>query len=119
LIVPWHLYALSAMLGLTYAFEIPARQAMLADLAGADLDNVVALNATVVTVMRVLGPFFGGLIVAAVGEGWCFTSNAVSFVFVLGALAMMQLPKTKPKPKSGAVADILEGLGYATKTPMI
>src|SRR6185503_18424385 len=80
LIRPWHLFALAGVLGLTYAFEIPARQSMLADLAGKDLDNVVALNSTMVTIMRVLGPFFGGVIVGAVGEGWCFTANAVSFL---------------------------------------
>jgi MFS family permease len=41
---PWHVLVLAAMLGMTYAFEIPARQALLADLAGEDMPNAIALN---------------------------------------------------------------------------
>src|SRR4051812_44425682 len=49
---PGHVLLLGLMLGLTYPFEIPARQTMLAELAGDDLPNMIALNSTLVTVMR-------------------------------------------------------------------
>ena len=66
---PWHVLVLSAMLGMTYAFEIPARQALLADLAGEDMPNAIALNSSIVNAARVAGPALAGVVVASVGEG--------------------------------------------------
>lgn len=86
---PSHVLLLGLMLGLTYPFEIPARQTMLAELAGDDLPNMVALNSALVTVMRVLGPSLGGLVTAWWGAGWCFAVNAFSFLAVIAAVAML------------------------------
>ena len=57
---PWHVLVLAAMLGMTYAFEIPARQALLADLAGEDMPNAIALNSSIVNAARVVGPALAG-----------------------------------------------------------
>ncbi len=107
---PSHVLLLGIMLGLTYPFEIPARQVMLAELSGDDLPNVVAINSTLVTVMRVLGPSLGGLVVAAWGEGWAFAINAVSFVFVIAAVVAL------PAPIREAHADVARvGIGDAVR----
>ena len=74
---PWHVLVLAGMLGLTYAFEIPARQALLADLAGEDMPNAIALNSSIVNAARVAGPALAGVVVASVGEGWAFALNAL------------------------------------------
>jgi len=115
----WHLLVLSVMLGLTYAFEIPARHALLADIAGADTPNAVALNSTVVNVARVAGPALAGLLVASVGEAWCFALNAVSFVATLSALARMQgLARPAAAPARGW-RHLVDGVAYARRTVMV
>jgi len=112
---PWHVLVLAAMLGMTNAFEIPARQALLADLAGEDMTNAIALNSSIVNAGRVVGPAFAGLLVAAVGEGWCFALNALSFAGTYAALVVMR-PPPQPAWTGGRRAHLLEGLAYAGRT---
>ena len=80
----WEVFALAAMLGLVNAFDMPARQAFIQEMVGReDLMNAIALNSTLVNGARVIGPAAAGILVAAVGEGWCFFLNGVSFVGVI------------------------------------
>ncbi|HET8542546.1 MAG TPA: MFS transporter, partial [Anaeromyxobacter sp.] len=113
---PWHVLVLAAMLGMTYAFEIPARQALLADLAGEDMPNAIALNSAIVNAARVVGPALAGMVVASVGEGWAFALNAASFVGTYWALLVMRPPPQPPASGTGRRAHVLEGLAYAGKT---
>ncbi len=115
LVRPWHVLVLSAMLGLTYAFEIPARQALLADLAGHDVPNAIALNSSIVNAARIAGPALAGMVVASVGEGWAFALNAASFVGTYWALLVIR-PPPQPPPTAGGGAHVLEGLAYAGRT---
>ncbi|HEX9052351.1 MAG TPA: MFS transporter [Anaeromyxobacter sp.] len=112
---PWHVLVLAAMLGMTYAFEIPARQALLADLSGEDMPNAIALNSSIVNAARVAGPALAGAVVAAVGEGWAFAINAASFAGTYYALLAMR-PPPQPKPTGSRRAHLLEGLAYAGRT---
>jgi MFS family permease len=112
---PWHVLVLAAMLGMTYAFEIPARQALLADLAGEDMSNAIALNSSIVNAARVAGPALAGIVVASVGEGWAFALNAASFAGTYYALLVMR-PPPQPVATGGGGAHVLEGLAYARKT---
>lgn len=112
---PWHVVVLAGMLGLTYAFEIPARQALLGDLAGEDLPNAIALNSSIVNGARAVGPALAGLVVAWAGEGWAFALNALSFVGTYYALLVMR-PPPQPPATGGHRAHVLEGLAYAGKT---
>src|SRR5512138_2667100 len=112
---PWHVVVLAAMLGMTYAFEIPARQALLADLAGEDMPNAIALNSSIVNAARVVGPALAGVVVAWVGEDWAFALNAVSFAGTYYALLVMR-PPPQPAPKLGRRAHVLEGIAYAGRT---
>jgi MFS family permease len=112
---PWHVVVLAGMLGMTYAFEIPARQALLADLAGEDMPNAIALNSSIVNAARVAGPALAGVVVASVGEGWAFALNAASFVGTYYALLVMKAPAQPPATGSRS-AHVLEGLAYAGRT---
>ncbi len=112
---PWHLLVLAGMLGMTYAFEIPARQALLADLAGEDMPNAIALNSSIVNAARVVGPALAGWIVALVGEGACFLLNALSFLGTYYALWVMDAP-AQPAHRGSRRAHLLEGLAYAGRT---
>jgi MFS family permease len=115
---PWHVLVLAGMLGMTYAFEIPARQALLADLAGEEVANAIALNSAIVNAARIVGPALAGLVVASVGEGWAFALNAASFVGTYYALLVMR-PPPQPPATGGRRAHVLEGLAYAGRTSYV
>src|SRR6266508_3873269 len=112
---PWHVLVLAGMLGMTYAFEIPARQALLADLAGEDMPNAIALNSSIVNAARVAGPALAGLVVASVGEGWAFALNAASFLGTYYALLVIR-PPPQPPATGSQRAHVLEGIAYAGRT---
>ena len=56
-----------------------------------DLSNAIALNSSMFNLARLAGPAVGGLLIAAVGEGWCFALDSLSYVAVIGALLMMRV----------------------------
>ena len=91
------IFVLTALVGSVFAFDIPARQAFLVELVGRDdLMNAIALNSSMVNGARMIGPAIAGLLVAAVGEGWCFFINGVSYLAVLGGLLAMKLEPCSP-----------------------
>jgi MFS family permease len=114
----WHIFLLAALLGVVNAFDIPARQAFIVDMVGReDLLNAIALNSSMFNGARVVGPAVAGLIVAAVGEGWCFFVNAVSYLAVIAGLLLMKVPRAAPSPRAAsAVADIVEGFRFVYGT---
>src|SRR6516165_10146755 len=74
-----HVFLLASLLGIVNAFDIPARQSFLVQLVGRnDLMNAIALNSSMFNGARIVGPAVAGMVVAAVGEGWCFFLNGVS-----------------------------------------
>ena len=89
----WHVLALSLFQGLINAFDMPARQAFVVEMVEKreDLPNAIALNSSMVNAARLLGPSIGGVIIAAVGEGWCFALDAVSYLAVIASLLLMRL----------------------------
>jgi MFS family permease len=115
----WHIGMLAALLGLNNAFENPARQSFMMELVGAEhLRNAVSLNSVLVNVARVIGPAIAGLMIASVGEGWCFMLNAASFVAVVGSLATMDVAAIRPStPAPRAKGQLREGLHYVRRTP--
>lgn len=115
----WHVFVLAAALGTVNAFDIPTRQAFVVEMVGKeDLGNAIALNSSMFNGARVLGPAVAGLLVAAVGEGWCFFGNAVSFLAVIaGLLAMRVPPRELPPPPENPLAHAAEGLRYVARTP--
>jgi MFS family permease len=114
----WHLFALSALLGIANAFDIPARQAFVIEMVEReDLMNAIALNSSMVNGARIVGPAIAGVVVATVGEGWCFLVNALSYVAVIGALRLMRLkPRPLPASQTSAWASIVEGFVYSWRT---
>jgi MFS family permease len=111
----WHVFALSALLGLTNAFDIPARQAFVVNMVGReDIINAVALNSTIFNGARIVGPAAAGVLVAAIGEGWCFFANGVSYLAVIVGLLLMKVDTRYRAPTVGSAASgIVEGFRYA------
>ena len=114
----WHIFVLSALLGLTNAFDIPTRQAFIVDIVRReDLTNAIALNSSMFNGARIVGPAVAGLLVASVGEGWCFGINAVSYIAVLTGLFLIKINSQKKVPVPGsAISNIVEGFRFVAKT---
>jgi len=110
----WHLFVLAAMLGITYAFYVPAASAFVVDMVGKDdLMNAIALNSSLVNGARIVGPAIAGILVATVGEGWCFLINAASYIAVIIGLKMMSISPHRKVPLPGSPwADIVEGFRF-------
>jgi MFS family permease len=89
----WHVIGLSIFQGLINAFDMPARQAFVVEMVEKreDLANAIALNSSMVNVARLLGPSIGGVLIAAVGEGWCFMVDAISYLAVIASLLAMKI----------------------------
>ena len=92
---------LQALQGLINAFDTPARQSFVVQMVEdrGDLPNAIALNSALVNGSRMIGPAIGGVLIAAVGEGWCFALDAVSYVAVIGSLLAMNLKRTAQPPE--------------------
>jgi MFS family permease len=117
----WHVFVLAFLLGAANAIDMPTRQAFVIEMVGkADLFNAIALNSSMVNGARLVGPAVSGLLVAAVGEGWCFLLNGLSFLAVIAGLAMMRLPPAARQAVTGGVVSrVMEGFRYVAKTPPI
>ncbi len=87
----WHVYAIAALTGTALVLDAPARQSLTFQMVGRDeLPNAVALNSSLYNIARIAGPALGGVVIAAVGVGWCFAANAASFLAVLASLLLMR-----------------------------
>jgi MFS family permease len=111
----WHIFVLAALLGVVNAFDIPARQSFLVDMVGKeDMMNAIALNSTMFNGARIIGPAIAGILVAKIGEGWCFLANGLSYTAVITGLLMMRV--TRPgrlAPRGPALAHLIEGYRFA------
>ncbi len=108
---------LSVFQGLINAFDMPARQAFVVEMVEKreDLANAIALNSSMVNAARLVGPSIGGVIIALVGEGWCFMLDAVSYLAVIASLVAMQLtPRlTRRMNNANILQQLREGWRYA------
>src|SRR6195256_5565472 len=92
----WEIISLATLLGVVNAFDVPARQSFLIEMVGReDLLNAIALNSSMFNGARVAGPAIAGILVALIGEGWCFLLNGVSYLAVIAGLLMMRLEKSR------------------------
>ena len=118
----WEIFALSAVLGIINAFDVPARQALVYEMIDdkKDLPNALALNSSMVNLSRLIGPAIAGFVLEKLGDGTCFVLNALSFVAVIISLLMMRLPKFIEKAhKKNPIEELKEGFAYLKRTPSI
>jgi MFS family permease len=111
----WHIVALSLVLGVVTAFDMPVRQSFMIEMIEDknDLGNAIALNSSMVNCARLLGPSIAGLLIATVGEGVCFLINGLSYLAVIVSLLLMRIAlKNLKAPKSKAWHDLRDGLRY-------
>ncbi|MDB4898834.1 MAG: protein of unknown function DitE, partial [Gemmatimonadetes bacterium] len=107
--------ALQVVQGIINAFDTPARQSFVVEMVEdrADLPNAIALNSTMVNASRILGPSIGGIVIAAVGEGWCFAIDAMSYLAVIASLMAMRVQRrTLPSRHAGMLVELRVGFRY-------
>jgi MFS family permease len=117
----WHVALLATCYGLANTLDMPTRQSFVVEMASKeDLPNAIALNSTMVSGARMVGPAIAGLLVDRYGVAWAFGLNGLSFVAVIIALAAMRA-EGLPGPTQGTTVreDILAGLRYAARTPRV
>ena len=116
----WHIFVLAALLGVVNAFDIPARQSFLIDMVGKeDLMNAIALNSSMFNGARVIGPAVAGILVARIGEGWCFAANAISYIAVIIGLLLMNVHCAPRISSHSPIEDIVEGFRWVNQTQII
>jgi len=115
----WHLIPIGLAMGVMFAFNNPAGQALAMDVVGRDrLISAASINTTISNVAQIAGPAAGGVLLA-LGIDWAF--------YLLGALygvswlmsAMMHTRSEKSGQARNMVADIRAGVDYARNSPAI
>jgi MFS family permease len=115
-VVIWQILLLSAFQGLINAFDMPARQAFLTEMVTRreDLSNAIALNSSIFNGARLLGPSVAGILIALVGEVWCFLIDGFSYMAVIAALLAMDVTPRARQAQPGQVwQGLKEGFAYA------
>ena len=115
----WHIVALALFQGVVNAFDMPARQSFVIEMVESreDLPNAIALNSSMVNATRLLGPAVAGLVIAAIGEGWCFFADGVSYLAVIASLLAMRVQAVpRPAGHPRVLAQLAEGWRYVAKS---
>jgi len=111
----WHIIILNIFGGFVMAFDSPVRQSFVVDIVEdkKDIGNAVALNSMLFNMARMVGPAIAGILVAMIGEGWCFIINTITFLGIIVNLHLMDIKKTILKKSNNHVlTDLKEGFLY-------
>jgi MFS family permease len=113
---------LSVMLGIINAFDTPSRQSLMIVLVQEkqDLQNAIAVNSSMVTLARLVGPAVAGILLSTVGEGICFLINFLSFFAVIGSLLLMKITLPERKKNEEPIwTNLLQGYRYLRRSPAL
>jgi MFS family permease len=113
----WHVYLIAFAFGVGTAFDNPARQAFVSEVAGTEhLPNAIGLNSATFNAARIVGPALAGVVIAAFGSGWAILSNAVTYAAFVGALVLIDPARLNLSPPAvRAKRQIREGLAYVRR----
>jgi MFS family permease len=118
----WHIIVFGFLMGIIFSFDGPARQSFVVEMVEekADLGNAIALNSFMFNGSRLIGPSIGGILIAAVGEGYCFLVNAITYLAVISALLAMKIAPKEPQTiKTNIMQQLKEGFAYTFSIPPI
>jgi MFS family permease len=117
----WHVYLFALGLGVVAAIDAPARQTFVSDLVGDEnLSNAVALNSASFNGARLFGPAIAGVLTVAVGAGWVFLINAVTFAFTVVAMNLLRVDQLRAQPRASRErGQLIAGFRYVRQRPDI
>lgn len=117
----WQIVVLSLILGIINAMDMPIRQSFVSEMIDnhkEDIGNAIALNSSMVNTARLVGPSIAGILIATLGEGWCFLINSISFFAVVISLLKMKVDYVPKRVKKHNVTNELkEGIKYTFGFP--
>ena len=117
----WHIYAIVALLGTLQALNMPARQAIVADLVDRSaMMNAVALHTMVNQTGQIIGPAAAGGIIELVGIGPTLLVNAGLYLSGIVFLLLIRgLPRQSAAKGASILADLRAGLQCVRSTPIL
>jgi MFS family permease len=119
IITVWEVICLMLFQGLVNAFDMPARQAFVVQMVEDReyLGNAIALNSSMVNAARLVGPALAGIIIAAVGEGYCFLLDGISYLAVIVSLLAMRITAQPPRrAEKRIMRELAAGWRYVTES---
>jgi MFS family permease len=109
----WELYALAAIFGVADAFAAPASTAYLPSLLQPEqLVAASSVGQSTAQLATIVGPVPAGFVIKALGVTWAFFVDAVSFLFIIGALWKLPDPPQSPAANKAVWPAIAEGIAY-------
>lgn len=112
------MYTFALALGVVAAFDNPARQAFVSDLVAREAaSNAVALNAASFNGARMIGPALAGVVIVAVGTGWVFLVNGVTFFAMIIALWLIRTDELVPRVHAPGASRLADGFRYVARRP--
>jgi MFS family permease len=116
----WYIYLLTAVQATALAFDGPARQAMIPNIVSAeDLPSAFSLSSIANNAGSILGPALSGIVIVALGQGYAYFFNAISFLAVIVALALIG-PVMQDSKKSGIhLSAAMDGVRFILSKPII
>jgi MFS family permease len=116
----WHIYVLSALLGIVSAFDFPTQQAFIGDLTGmGEVRKAVVVNAMAFQVSRMLGPALAGFVIGSLGVALAFWLNGLSFLAVIATLVMVRANQIRRVSSGNPFAEFWEGLRFISSQPRL
>lgn len=112
----WHIVLLSLVRGVINAFDMPAREAFLLEVAGPEgAARTTSLNSAMVNGARLIGPSTAGLLIAAAGEGYCFLIDGLSYVAAIYPVCRIKTSVDGRRLQSNVFRDVAEGWMYVSR----
>jgi MFS family permease len=115
----WEIILLALFQGVINAFDMPARQSFVIQMVDRreDLGNAIALNGSMVNSASLVGPAIAGVVIAAVGEGYCFLIDGISYMAVIISLLSMRItiPQAR-RPQREVMHELQEGWHYVRES---
>src|SRR5438270_8737288 len=108
--------------GVINSFDTPARQSFVVEMVEdrEDLPNAIALNSSMINASRIIGPSVGGILIATLGEGWCFGADAISYLAVIASLLMMRRTRVVRGVIDTRMLEVLgTGLAFVLRFPTV
>ena len=122
IITIWEIIVLMLFQGAVNAFDMPVRQSFVVQMIERreDLGNAIALNSSMVNGARLIGPAVAGVLIAAVGEGYCFLIDGFSYIAVIASLLAMRVAPGHPRGEHRQmVQELTEGWRYVKESAPI
>ncbi len=112
----WELYALAVAFGVADAFAVPAQTAYMPSLLKREqLVAASSVSQSTGQLTTILGPVPAGFVIQTLGVAWAFFVDAISFLFIIGALWKLPDPPKSQTARKAVWHSIAEGIAYVGK----